>query len=333
MSIPESILRPIMLGYEEKRRQAENLRQRRMEEVYARIPRIQAIDGELESFGLRALQEAIRAGGDRQALLERLRSHNRALVDEKNHLLAAAGYTADYLELQYECPICKDTGYQDGQRCRCLQQQLIQKSYQQSNLQEALARDNFQTFDLFRYSNRPYEQEPFTPRENMEKIRQAAMDYVWHFPDNEVQNLLLYGTTGTGKTFLCSCIAKELLDHGYTVLYLTAYELCSVLESCRFRSKYGDDEHATAMRQLMDTCDLLIIDDLGTEFSTALSVADLFQCINQRLIQRRSTVISTNLSLNQLGKTYTDRLVSRLIGNYRLLKFYGPDLRKMKYEK
>lgn len=326
MPISESILRPILLDYEDRRFQAKVDLEQREKEVHSTVPRIAEIDQELDSFGLNALRSAVSAGSDRQKLLEELRSRNRRLVEEKTRLLAEAGYAPDYLELHYTCPLCRDTGYVEGRRCRCLQQKLISRAYQQSNLEKVLSRDNFSTFNLSLFSAAPCENEPVSPRENARRICQTARDYVQTFSEDPSQNLLLYGTPGTGKTFLCSCIAKELLDQGYSVLYLTSYELCSTLEACRFRNK-ENPEAPQALQQLLEDCDLLILDDLGTEFNTSLSVADLFHYVNQRLIRRQATIISTNLTLNQIAKVYTDRMASRICGNYRLLKFYGPDLR------
>jgi DNA replication protein DnaC len=327
MPISESILRPILQSYEERRSDAQRRQRQCQEEVYAALPRIRAIDEELESFGLHALRTAVRVGKDRQALLQSLRQHNEALLNEKKKLLAEAGFPPDYLDVHYTCPLCRDTGYVDGARCRCLQQQLIERAYERSNLQRLLAQNNFSSYDLSLYSEAPFENEPVSPRENARRVHQAAMEYIWHFSEQKGQNLLLYGTAGTGKTFLCSCIAKELLDHGYTVLYLTAYDLCSVFEYGRFRNTRENQEQNETLLQLLEDCDLLIIDDLGTEFSTALSVSDLFHCVNRRLVQQQSTIISTNLSLNHIAKIYTDRMASRIVGHYQLLKFYGADLR------
>lgn len=298
----------------------------RRQQLYRHIPRIKAIDRELEAFGLRAVQTYLRTGTDKALVISELKQQNQRLLSEKQQLMASAGYPDDYLAVQYHCPLCRDTGYVDGQKCRCLRQRLIDLAYDRSNLKAVLQRENLATFSLARFSSDPVSGEPYSPSENARQVHEFVLHFIQNFPQNTPANLLFYGPTGTGKTFFCNCIAKALLDAGFIVLYMTASELCSAFESFRFRDK--SRSASGDIHELIDDSDLLIIDDLGTEFTTALSSSDMFQCINQRLLHQKSTIISTNLNLSQISRVYTDRIASRISGSYRLIKLYGPDLRR-----
>lgn len=327
MSVSDTRISQLLREYDEVRSAAEASARDRKQLIYARIPRIMEIDQELDAFGLRAVQTYLRSGKNKDLVLNSLRETNQRLLSEKNMLLTQAGYPADYLEVHYRCSICRDTGYVDGQKCRCLQQKLIEQAYDTSNIKSILQRENFSTFNLNRFSNEAAVGEPLSPLENIKLVRDHVFSYIREFPNSTPSNLLFYGTTGTGKTFFCNCIAKALLDRGYTVLYMTAYELCSAFESFRFRDKSRPVLEESSIQDLIQNIDLLIIDDLGTEFSTALSVSDLFYCVNQRILLQKATIISTNLSLSQISKVYSDRMFSRISGNYQLLKLFGPDLR------
>ena len=327
MSVSDVRISQLLREYDEIRSAAEAAARVRKQLVYKRIPRILEIDQELDSFGLRAVQTYLRSGKNKEAVLSSLKQNNQKLLAEKTQLLTQAGYPSDFLDVHYRCPICRDTGYVDGKKCHCLQQKLIEQAYDTSNIKSVLQRENFSTFHLNRFSNEPVPGEPLTPLENIKLVRDHVFSYIRDFPHVIPANLLFYGTTGTGKTFFCNCIAKALLDRGYTVLYMTAYELCSAFESFRFRTKSRSVSEESSIQDLIQNIDLLIIDDLGTEFSTALSVSDLFYCINQRILLQKATIISTNLGLSQISRVYSDRMFSRISGSYQLFKLFGPDLR------
>ncbi len=328
MSISEVHIAQLLRDYESLRSAAESQALQRKQQLYRHIPRIQSIDQELEAFGLRAVQTYLRTGADKTRLLSELKQQNNRLLAEKHQLMTSAGYPDDYLTVQYHCSLCHDTGYVDGKKCRCLRQRLIDLAYDRSNLKSVLQKENLSTFSFTRFSADPISGEPCSPLENIKQVHEFILHFIQNFPQNSPANLLFYGPTGTGKTFFCNCIAKALLDAGFIVLYMTASELCSAFEAFRFRDKSRSGSGESNIHELIEDSDLLIIDDLGTEFTTALSSSDMFQCINKRLLHQKATIISTNLNLSQISKVYTDRVASRISGSYRLIKLYGPDLRR-----
>ena len=201
--------------------------------------------------------------------------------------------------------------------------------YSQSNLQQILEKENFAHFSLDFYSDDYTEESTgLTPRENMKNILNTARDFVKNF-DTQSDNLLLYGNTGVGKTFLANCIAKELLDKSHTVVYLTSLKLCDILEAYKFDRDMPFDEKNATVAYILDS-DLLIIDDLGTELNNGFTSSQLYHCIDTRLNHRHSTIISTNLSFDDLRDDYSERIFSRLTSNYTLLKLTGDDIRLKK---
>lgn len=316
--------REIMDQYQLRRDQAEREQRYRMNEIYSFIPRIKAIDQEINRGGMDLAKMAIQSGVLLDQALKSLEERIKALKLEKALLLTENNVPLSFLEVQYRCGICKETGYlENGKMCKCLHQELIDRAYKMSNMSAVLARENFNTFDIGFFSDEPFEKEPMTPRENMRRILAECEGYTLNF-DSSDENLLFYGPTGQGKTFLCNCIAKALLDQGETVVYQTAFNLIKVLEKQRFAHEGQKDDLGY---QFLFEADLLIVDDLGTEFVNTFSTLELFNVINTRLLNKKKTVISTNLSPSQLKETYSERISSRLFGHYRFLYFYGKDLR------
>jgi DNA replication protein DnaC len=318
-----------MREYEKDRLIADDLYQIRRDEVYFSVPRIKEIDGELMRLGIDISKRILNENGGGESLLAELRQNNDSLIKEKYDLMKQYDYKEDYLTDIFRCRACKDTGFIGNERCKCLKQRLINQYYELSNLSNILRDENFDTFDLNYY---PEEVDPTTgisPRANMRKIYMNCLNFTANF-DTEFQNMLLYGSTALGKTFLCNCIAKELLDKGKNVIYLTSSKLFRLVEDLRFNRDEEDDPDTYL--EMVFNSDLLILDDLGTELLTVVTAAELFNIINTRFLERKATIISTNLSPGDFEKYYSDRITSRLLGNYALLRFIGNDIRlKKKY--
>ena len=210
-------------------------------------------------------------------------------------------------------------------RQHCFRQAVIRLIYSDSNMQQILEKENFHRFNDQYYSDKLLEDGRPSPRQNIHAVLKKCRDFIGHFPSRE--NLLLHGSTGTGKTFLSHCIAKEIMDKGYTCVYVTAFQLFDILTSQAYQKR---KDHLPMSYQLIFHCDLLVIDDLGTELNNAFITSQLFHCLNERQLSGKSTLISTNLSMRNLKDRYTERIFSRIIENYTICQIYGEDIRLKK---
>ncbi|MCC8140052.1 MAG: ATP-binding protein [Lachnospiraceae bacterium] len=311
MPLSNSQYDAIMRGYD--RRQYEHYREQlaRIDEIYARFPRVREIQEEVSACSVRQAEQLF--DGDPGAL-PALRGQLDALRQERERILTEAGYPPDYLEMRYTCPDCRDTGYIGRRKCHCFRQEEIRLLYSSSHLETVLEKESFSTLRMDVYDEEQ--------RRVMPAILRSCHEFADHFRPGE-KNLLFYGSVGTGKTFLSNCIAKELLDQGYSVIYFTSFQLFELLSRAV----------GTQAEQLRESCepllgsDLLILDDMGTELPNTFTVSRLFQILNERALAGRSTVISTNLSLEQFRDIYSERIFSRITSSYTLLKFTGGDIR------
>lgn len=320
MALNNSQYDMIMRTYEQKQINNRNILDKRTQKVYNIVPEIEKLNQEISYLSVKQARRLL--DGDDNAIQE-LRDQIQMLSKRKRQLLQAEGFAPTYLDPVYDCPYCKDTGYIGNQKCHCFQKAIIDLLYTQSNLKNILQEENFDHFSFAYYSDN--HMDPTTGRSSlaiMQNAYQTARDFVDTFSD-EFRNLFLYGDTGIGKTFLSNCIAKELIDRSYSVIYFSANELFDVLAKSRFEK----DETADQMNEHILDCDLLIIDDLGTEFANSFTVSQLFLCLNERLLRKKSTIISTNLSLESLVETYSERTFSRITSNYTMLKLTGDDIR------
>lgn len=294
-------------------------------DIYEKIPRIQEIDDKINNISLEITKTILSRSNEAQDLIHELEQKVMDLKIEKGELLASHNYPTDYLTIRYKCKTCHDTGFVKNQRCNCLKQKLINHYYNQSNLSSILKDENFDTFNFKCYSDIVDREKGISPKENMQSIYKTCLNFANRF-DTSFENLLFTGPTGLGKTFLSSCIAKELLDKGKTVFYQTAFHVFNILEEYKFNK----DKTAEAKEKvdLLFDVDLLIIDDLGTEFINSYTSSEFFNILNTRLLEKKKTLISTNLGMNELFNTYSARVTSRIWGQYKVLEFFGDDIRK-----
>ena len=322
----KNMIKQTTLKYEKKRDRNERDRRRRTEEVYKKIPAIKGLDEEMRKTGLEMSKAIIANPASYEVTIKEAKERIEKLKMEKAYLLTESNIELDYMDLKYECSKCEDTGYIDGiNRCNCLKQELVSQAYMMSNLEHVLEKENFKNFNINIFKDKPFEDEVMTPRENMLDILGISEAFINDFDSPNGDNLLFYGTTGLGKTFLCNCIAKALLDKNKIVIYQTAFTILDILEERRFGK--GDKELSNYQYELLFDADLLIIDDLGTEVSNTFTNAEIFNIVNTRLLRSKKTIISTNLTPKEISDIYTDRVFSRIFDKFNPLKFYGNDLR------
>ncbi|MFO7295468.1 MAG: ATP-binding protein [Clostridia bacterium] len=324
----EVILREILKEYEDIRHREEEALRQRENYVMQVIPEIADMRRALVEAMARRSMEIIRNPNSFSHTLDDLEQRIQELKRREKELLVEHGFPPDYLSIHYRCPKCKDTGYTGDlikEKCSCLVQRLVEKTYQLFDIKE-LEQQNFDTFDPQVFPEISLEGSRLTQREYMIQLKNRLMEYVNQFPNNERKTILFSGKTGLGKTFLLNCMAKAILDKGYTVMRISAYKLFNQL----FLSALQDNEQNQFLFSCLFEVDVLIIDDLGTETQrNNFTSEDLFNILNERQIQQKHTFLSTNLSLGEIKERYSDRIASRLFdtSNTMLIKFMGQDIR------
>ena len=312
--------RRIKREYEGKNLRVKEEAEARAKALGMQIPELGRIDEALAGTGMRILAAAQRyRGQELENALAALRRENEALLADRAALLAAHGYAEDYTDPHYECELCKDTGAYNRRICRCMREKLIAAGYESSGLGLLMQTQSFDTFDPSRQRN----------EREFAELLSAAKAYAASVDGKEARNLLLLGGTGLGKTHLSTAIAKAVIENGHDVAYETAVNLFADYESERFDRRYrAEDEQALTQRYF--ECDLLIVDDLGTELTNQFTVSVLYNLLSTRQGRGKSTLISTNLSPDELRKRYGDRIASRLFGSYLTYLLRGEDMRMKK---
>ncbi len=318
MALSNSQYESIIKEYEQTRDRNRQLAGERRRQVYAAVPGYRELEESVGSLGALAARRIL--DGDETAK-DRLKVRLAELSARRAALLAEAGFPSDYLDPLYSCPLCQDTGYvagEDGlkEKCRCFRQRELSLRYAQSNIQDLIQRENFSTLSYEYYQG-----------EDLQHFR-AAVELSRSFTENfkeDYRNLFFYGTVGTGKSFLSGCIAHELLQAGFSVIYFSAAGFFERLARYAFDARNRDT--LQDFYEDLFQCDLLILDDLGTEVTNSFVTSQLFACLNERALRRKSVIISTNLSLEELRDRYSDRIFSRITSSFSLCKLTGPDIR------
>lgn len=322
MALKNSQYDAIMRDYNQKQFENKETQAARRREVYSRVPEIEMLE---EMIASTSIDYAKKSLSDDNISMKNYRDRIEELKSRRTALLVNYGFPVDYLDLPFHCRYCKDTGFVDGKKCSCFKQAEIDLLYSQANIKEVLKTENFEHFNDLLYSRNLTD--PASGASAYEMALNALAQskrFVHDFPNYE--NILLYGNTGVGKTFLTNCIAKALLDNCYSVLYFSATTFFDTLAKNTFEQRL-DEENSSSY--ILD-CDLLIIDDLGTEMSNSFVLSKFFEVINERHLRRKSTLISTNLSPELLKETYNERSFSRIFGNYTVIKLIGNDIRIQK---
>ena len=326
-------LEGLLMEYDEKRRTAEKIADKKREEIYKKYPRLQEINQEINQISINKTKNillGISNNYDEQLL---------KLKNEKEKILKKNEIKESFFKPKYECEKCQDKGYivysnKKSEMCNCLKQKLINISYNKSNLSN-LKTENFDNFDINKFSNK-VDLEKYklniSPRENIKKIEGASKNFIKNFNNPETKNLLFTGNTGLGKTYMTNCIANEILKSGKTVLYQTAPILLETIIDNKFNKNKTENTN-NFYNQVLEA-DLLIIDDLGVEALNSIKISELFTIINSRIMNLNNkitkTIISTNLSIEEIFKLYEERIGSRIAGFFDIYYFFGEDLRLKK---
>ena len=289
--------------------------------AYEQQPRLREIDRQLRVTMAGAARAAF-AGGEALSLMEKAKAENLALQREREQIISAC-FEEGFLDETPICPTCSGLGFVGSAMCECLAELCRQEQKKELTFLSA-GRESFDQFRLDYYSDKPTPA-GYVPRVIMEKTYQTCRRYAFSFHE-KAGNLLFSGNTGLGKTFLSACIARTVADQGYSVVYESAGKLFQTLEKARFEA---NDENRRAAAKYAE-CDLLIVDDLGTELPGQFVTAALYSLINDRLLETKPTIISTNLSEEELVRRYNPQIASRLRGSYKRVAFVGDDIRLLK---
>ncbi len=326
-----SILKDLLKEYERVRLDNIHDLENKKNKLYLSNPKLQEIDDKISTLSINTAKLIIKNNSKND--LNNLKKEINELKKQKDDLLNKLNLPKDYLNLKYNCQVCKDTGYifENGKTsiCNCLKQKIYDTEYNQKNINN-IKNQTFDNFNINLYSDKIDEKKynsKISPRENIKDIKDAALNFIENFDDENTKNLIFSGGTGLGKTYLSNCIINELLKNGKTVMYQTAPIMLDDLISDMFQK----NENQIGISKKILNADLLVIDDLGTENLNSMKFTELYKIINTRLLNKKvKTIISTNLDLNGLFDNYDERLASRFIGCYDAYRFYGDDIRLKK---
>ena len=329
MAYDPNVLRRATEQLEQQRREHQLNKARLRIDAYSRQPRLEQLDRRLQGTMAKLVAATLRKGGSAGDAVRSIRDENLSIQAERAELLAELGMAPDALDDAPLCPHCSDTGWKGAQMCVCLKKRYAREQIGELSKLIDLGSQSFDTFRLDYYPDQPQPGDPKSPRERMQTVRDICRAYADNFGKFAIRNLFLHGAPGLGKTFLSACIARSVSEQGYSVVYDTAGNIFTQFEDRKFQ-RGGDNAEARDETRRYLTCDLLILDDLGSELTTQFTQTALYELINTRLVAGRYTVISSNLSMAEVAQRYSPQIASRLNGEYHNLKFYGTDIRALK---
>ena len=312
MAYDPNILRRAAARLEEQKRQREDRREELRRKAYAREPRLAQLDRQLQRTMAELASASLRQGGDMRQTLQAVRDKNLEIQQERAVLLGALGLPEDALDDKPACPKRGDTGWRGAQMCECLKEL------------------SFDAFRLDYYSDQLWPGRASSPRTNMDLVYEVCLNYAQKFGRFHFKNLFLTGAPGLGKTFLSACIARSVSEQGFSVVYDTAGNIFAQFENRKFQRDAEGVQTARDETRRYLNCDLLILDDLGSELTTQFTQSALYELINTRLVSDRRTVISSNLTPEDVVRRYTPQISSRLLGEFYILHFFGDDIRLLK---
>jgi DNA replication protein DnaC len=321
MGYNQENFRRIREEYSRKYLQVQEAASQRREEIHAILPEIKEIDSKLSDMGLRIMQAALQ-NENYEAAVAQIEAESRALEQRRAQVLVKNGFPANFTAPQYECEACGDTGYVDYKMCDCMRKKLIMAGYASSGIGTLMQTQSFANFSLDYYKSDRMTH--LLMQSNLERAKQYAAS----FHPAKSDNLAMFGGTGLGKTHLSTAIAREVIEGGWDVVYVSCVDMFADYEAQRFGNSTGTPTGADLSRYT--DCDLLIIDDLGTEMPGQFVTAALYSLVNDRLLAGKSMVISTNLTIDEIKRRYSPQIASRLEGSFQLLPFLGEDIRVLK---
>ncbi len=330
MAYDANILHRATLRLEAERRSRQERVERMRRQAYERQPKLLQLDKRLQATMAQLVAATLRQGGDPVRAVQEVREKNLDLQQERAVLLGSLGLPPDALDDKPACPLCGDTGWRGAQMCQCLKKLCAQEQIKELSKLLDLGEQSFDSFRMDYYSETPYPGKGTSPRKNMELTYDVCLNYAQKFESCLFRNLLMSGPPGLGKTFLSACIARAVSEHGYSVVYDTAGNIFAQFEAKKFLRDSADGQDARDETRRYLNCDLLIVDDLGSELTTQFTQSALYELINTRLVAERHTVISTNLSLEEIARRYNPQIASRIEGEYHVLHFFGDDIRMLK---
>lgn len=326
MGLTNSDYEAIMREYDSIRYANAELLKRRVEEVFKKIPELKALEDEMITESAKLAKDSMYISNEAYAVAKEVLDKKRTeFAGKKEELLLTNGYGRDYLSRIYNCSLCKDTGLVNGNKCECFKSIAARQIYSNPVYMMADKTADFKHFREDYYKDNNPDATNDASKNALDaflKLKNMADNF-----DTQARNFVIYGGVGVGKTFLASCLANALIKKGYSVVFLTAFRFFDIFEKYTFHRDDTDENTTIPSTEPLFECDLLVIDDIGTEVSNSFTTSKLFDCLNERILRNKATVISTNLNPALIKATYSDRIFSRLVGNYTLLTLVGEDAR------